>query len=55
MEVWEPPEQVPRDCDPETATSVGQSTVPLATVVGVNPVKLADVSEDVTLQVIAEP
>ena len=54
VEVAAPAEQLPNACDALTSIT-GQSTVPLATVVGVKPVKLADVSEDVTLQVIAEP
>ena len=33
VEVWEPPEQVPRDCDPDTAIIMGQSTVELAEIV----------------------
>ena len=52
----EPPEQLPRDCELETVTGCGQSTVELAdNVVGVNPVKLLEVSEEVTLQIIALP
>ena len=53
VEVAAPAEQLPRDCDALTSIT-GQSTVLLATVEGVSPVKLFDVSEDVTLQVIAE-
>ena len=54
MDVFAPPEQLPSDCDALTSIT-GQSTVELADmVVGVNPVKSLDVSEEVTLQVIAE-
>jgi hypothetical protein len=53
VEVAAPLEQLPRDCDALTSIT-GQSTVLLATVEDVSPVKLFDVSEDVTLQVIAE-
>ena len=52
----EPLEQLPSDCELETVTGCGQSTVALADkAVGVNPVKLLEVSEEVTLQVIALP
>ena len=55
VEVFAPLEQLPRDCDALTSI-IGQSTVALADkVVGVNPVKLLEVSEEVTLQVIALP
>ena len=47
-EVAAPAEQLPNACDALTSIT-GQSTVPLASVVGVNPVKSASVSEDVTL------
>ena len=55
VEVAAPLEQLPRDCDALTSIT-GQSTVELADkVVGVKPVKLLDVSEEVNLHVIAEP
>ena len=54
VDVFAPPEQLPRACCALTSI-IGQSTVALADmVVGVNPVKLLEVSEEVTLQVIAE-
>ena len=54
VDVFAPPEQLPSDCCALTSIT-GQSTVELADmVVGVNPVKSLDVSEEVTLQVIAE-
>ena len=53
VEVAAPLEQLPSDWDALTSIT-GQSTVLLATVEDVSPVKLFDVSEDVTLQVIAE-
>ena len=56
VEVAEPPEQLPSDCDPETVIGCGQSTVSLADkVVGVNPVQSPYVSEEVNLQIIALP
>jgi hypothetical protein len=54
VESFAPLEQLPSDWEALTSIT-GQSTVPLATVEAVNPVKLLAVSEDVTLQVIAEP
>ena len=54
VDVFAPAEQLPSDCD-ALASITGQSTVELADmVVGVNPVKSLLVSEEVTLQVIAE-
>ena len=54
VDVFAPPEQAPSCCCALTSIT-GQSTVELADmVVGVNPVKLLEVSEEVTLQVIAE-
>ena len=56
VDVAAPLEQLPSDCELETVTGCGQSTVALADkAVGVNPVKLLLVSEDVYLQVIALP
>ena len=55
VEVAAPLEQLPSACEALTSIT-GQSTVELAdNVVGVKPVKLLDVSEEVNLHVIAEP
>ena len=54
VDVFAPAEQAPSCCD-ALGSITGQSTVALADkVVGVNPVKSLSVSEEVTLQVIAE-
>ena len=56
VEVAEPPEQLPSDCDPETVIGCGQSTVELSDVVeDDNPVKSPEVSEEVTFQIIVLP
>ena len=55
VDVSAPPEQLPDKAWAPLTSITGQSTVALADmVVGVNPVKLLEVSEEVTLQVIAE-
>ena len=56
VEVADPPEQLPSDCEAETVIGCGQSTVELSDVVeDDNPVKSPDVSEEVTLQIIVFP
>ena len=56
VDVAAPLEQLPSDCELETVTGCGQSTVELSDVVeDDNPVKSPEVSEEVTLQIIVLP